>query len=91
MNTWTAGKDLMKHQWQIKKTFYSNLNIKSITDVHYRHANRVFKEFNIKCLGEYHDLYVQSDSLLIADVFENFRKKCIEVYEGDPAYFSIST
>ena len=41
----------------------------------------------IKNLGEYHDLYVQSDALLLADVFENFRDKCIKIYELDPAHF----
>ena len=40
-----------------------------------------------KNLGEYHDLYVQSDTLLLVDVFENFRDKCIEIYELDPAHF----
>ena len=56
-----------------KEAFYSNLNIEDITDTDYRHANKVFKEFKLKGLGEYHDLYVQSDTLLLADVFENFR------------------
>ena len=45
------------------------------------------KKFKIKNLGEYHDLYVQSDTLLLADVFENFRNECIESYEIDPAHF----
>ena len=70
-----------------KEAFYSNLNIKSITDVDYRHAKRVFKEFNIKYLGEYHDLYVQSDTLLLANIFENFRNKCTEIYELESAHF----
>ena len=70
-----------------KEAFYSNINIKDITDVDYRHAKRVFKEFNINNLDEYHDLYVQSDKLLLADVFQNFRDKCIEMYELDPVYF----
>ena len=53
-----------------------------------RHGNSVFKIFKLKNLGEYHDLYVQrSDTLLLADVFENFRNKCLEVYELDPAHF----
>ena len=47
----------------------------------------MFEEFNLKSLGNYHDLYVQSDTLLLADVFENFRNKCIEIYELDPAHF----
>ena len=45
------------------------------------------KKFKLKNLGEYHDLYVQSDTLLLADVFENFRNMCIKVYELDPARF----
>ena len=60
-----------------KETFCSNFNIKDIENVNYRHAIRVFKEFNIKNLGEYHNLYVQSDALLLANLFEYFRNKCI--------------
>ena len=56
-----------------KEDFYSNLNMGNITDADYMHANKVFKEFTLKNLGEYHDLYVQSDTSLLADVFENFR------------------
>ena len=55
--------------------------------LNYTHAQKVFEEFNLKNLGHYHDLYVQSDTLLLADVFENFRNKCIEMYELDPAHF----
>ena len=47
----------------------------------------MFKELKLKNLSDYHDLYVQSDTLLLADVFENFRNKCIEIYELDPAHF----
>ena len=70
-----------------KESFYSNLNMENIEDSGYRHGNNVFKIFELKNLGEYHDLYVQSDTLLLADVFENFRNKCLEVYELDPAHF----
>ena len=56
-----------------KKTFYSSLNMEDITKIDHRHAKRVFKGFDNKNLGDYHDLYVQSDTLLLADVFENFR------------------
>ena len=48
---------------------------------------KVFKELKLKTLADYHDLHVQSDTLLLADVFENFRNKCIEIYELDPAHF----
>ena len=47
----------------------------------------MFEEFKLKNLGNYHNLYVQGDTLLFADVFENFRNKCIEIYELDPAHF----
>ena len=61
--------------------------MEDITNTDYTHANKVFKEFKIKHLGGYHDLYVQSDTLLLADVFENIRNMCIKVYELDPAHF----
>ena len=51
------------------------------------HGKRVYKDFEIKRLGEYHNLYLKSDTLLLADVFENFRKICLEIYELDPAKF----
>ena len=70
-----------------KEAFYSNLSMEDIIDLDYNHANRVFKKFKLKNLGEYHDLYVQSDTLLLADVFENLRNMCIKVYELDPAHF----
>ena len=70
-----------------KKMFYSNLNMENIDDIDYRHGNNVFKRFKLKNLEEYHDLYVQSDTLLLADVFENFRNTCLKVYELDLARF----
>ena len=75
-----------------KEAFYSNLNMENITNVDYRHAKRVFKRaalknLNNKNLVDYHDLYLQSDTLFLADVFENFRNMCIRVYEIDPAHF----
>ena len=70
-----------------KEAFYRSLDMEDITDVDHRHAKRVFKSLNNKNLGDYHDLYVQSDTLLLADVFENFRNMCIKAYELDPAHF----
>ena len=61
-----------------KKAFYSNLNMEDITDADYRHANKVFKKFKLQQLGDYHDLYVENDTLFLADVFENFRNMCIK-------------
>ena len=70
-----------------KESFYSSLNMENIDDIDYRHGNNVFEKFKLKNLGEYHDLYVQSDTLLLADVFESFRNMCIKVYESDAAHF----
>ena len=71
----------------VKKAFYSELYLEDITNKDYAHAQKVFEELKLKNLGNYHDLYVQSNTLLLADVFENFRNKCIEIYELDPARF----
>ena len=61
--------------------------MEDITDANYAHSKGVCKDFEIKHLGEYHDLYVQSNTLLLADVFENFRNMCINIYERDSAKF----
>ena len=71
-----------------KKPFYSELNLENITDKDYAHAQKVFKKLKLKNLGDYLGSYIQSDTLLLADVFENFGNKCIEIYELDPAHFS---
>ena len=70
-----------------KEAFYGSLNMEDITNVDYRHAEKVFKNLNNKNLGNYHDLYVQSDPSLLVDVFENFRKMYIKIYELDHAHF----
>ena len=61
-----------------KESFYSNLALENISETDYPHANNVFKKFNINNLGEYHNLYVRSDTLLLADIFENFRQSCLK-------------
>ena len=67
-----------------EESFYSKLNKKSIADEDYAHA---WKVFEIKNLGQYYDLYVQRDTLLLAYVFEDFRDGCINNYKLDPAHF----
>ena len=69
-----------------KKYFYSDLNMEDIDDIDYRHGNNVFKGFKLENLGDYHDLYVQSNTLLLADVFENFRDMSLKEYELDPVH-----
>ena len=61
--------------------------MEDITHEDYAHAKRDFENLEIKVLWEYHDLYIQCDTLLLADVFENFRNMCINIYKLDPARF----
>ena len=61
--------------------------MENISETDHRHANNVYKTFKLNNLGDIHDLYVQRDTLLLADAFENFRKACIKTYELDPAQF----
>ena len=70
-----------------KKAFYSNLSLEDISDEDYAHAQKVWGVFKIINRGKHLDLYVQSDALLLADVFENFRNMCLEIYGLDPVYF----
>ena len=84
MDTWKKFNEISLPN---KDDFYSNLNMEDINDIDYRHANNVFKVFKLENLGNYHDLYVQSDTLLLADVFNNFRNMFLKEYELDPAHF----
>ena len=87
MNIWMIEKGLMKQNYLKKEEFYSNLNVENITEAYYMHAKRVCKDFEIKYLGEYHDLHLKSDVLLLADVIENFRKMCLKCYYLDSVKF----
>ena len=73
-----------------KKEFYSKLNDEDITDDEYQHALNVWKTFGCKNIRDYHDLYLKSDVLLLADVFENFRLTCLRHYNLDPAHYYTS-
>ena len=84
MDNW---EKLMEASLPKKEDFYCHLNMEDITNRKYKHAKRVSKNFEIKDFGEYHDLYVQKDTLLLADVFKNFRNMCSEIYELNPAKF----
>ena len=74
-----------------KAEFYSNINMKDNINTDYMHAKTACKDFEIKHLSEYHDLLFKSDTLLLADVFETFRKMLEKtfrkIYELDPAKF----
>ena len=66
---------------------FSELNLEDISDQDYLHAQKVWDVFEIRNLGEYLDLYVQTDTSLLSDVYEKFRDKCIAIYGLDPSYF----
>ena len=68
-----------------KEEFYSRLNMEDIPDADYTHAKVVCKDFEIKDLGEYHDLYVQRNTLLLDALFTSFLSICLEISELDPA------
>ena len=70
-----------------KEDFFSIMNNEHITDEEYQHAQTVWNEFGLSSMGEYHDIYLQSDILLLTDVFENFRKACQQYYGLDPAHY----
>ena len=73
-----------------KEEFYSKLNDEDITNDDYQHAINVWKIFKCKTIRDYHDLYLKSDVLLLADVFENFRSTCLKHYNLDPAHYYTS-
>ena len=83
LDSWKRFNELLP----LEEDYYSKLNMKEITKEDIKHVKNVCDTFKKKPLGEYHDLHVQSDTALLADVFENFRDKCIEIYKIDPAYF----
>ena len=70
-----------------KEHFYNELNEENISDADYHHAIQVVTSFNCQTLGDYHNLYLLSDVLLLADVFENFRAVCLQAYNLDPCRF----
>ena len=84
MNTWDKFNE---KQLPEKKEFYSLLSGTNISDDDYERAQNVWNHFDVKDMGEYHDLYLQTDVLLLADVFENFRIMCMNYYGLDPAHY----
>ena len=74
-----------------KEAFYSELNLEGISNADYAHVQKVWEVFKIRNVTEYHNLYAQSDTLLLADLFESFRDKYIEIYDLDPANFLTAT
>ena len=78
---------LKETQLPPREAFYSRLNDEGISDEDYAHARKVWKTFKMKTVQDYHDLYNETDVLLLTDVFENFRDICIKNYKLDPAHY----
>ena len=70
-----------------KEKFYSSLTDESISDSDYQHAQEVWTTFNCRTIGDYHDIYLRTDVLLLADVFENFRRTALSTYKLDPVHY----
>ena len=83
MSSW----DKFKESLPPIEAFYSKLNMSKISEDDYQHAQRVWKEFRIRNLGDYHDLYLRTDVVLLANVFEAFRDTCLKHYSPDPVHF----
>ena len=82
--------DKFNEKLPTKEEFYSILNDEHISNEDYKHAQNVGEEFKLKTMGEYHNLYLKSDIFLLADVFENFRRTCLEYYKLDPCHYFTS-
>ena len=84
-----GGFDRFEEELPPKNEFYSKLTDENISDSDYEHAKTVWKTFKCKTMGDYQDLYLKIDVLILADVFENFRKTSMPYYNLDPSpYFS---
>ena len=84
MSSWNKFKETTLPP---KEAFYSKLNMVGVSSENYESVRSVWKEFEIKNLGEYHDLYLKTDVILFANVFEAFREVCLKNYDLDPAHF----
>ena len=87
VNSWNRFEET---QLPPMNAFYSDLNMSLISEEDYQHTQRVWGEFGIHDLGDYHDLYLRTDVVLLANMFEAFRDTCLEHYKLDPAHFYTS-
>ena len=83
----TSWDKFTETQLPPKEAFHSSLNMSDISECDYEHAQKVWRAFNLKNLGEYHNLYLKTDVILLANVFEKFRNDSLESHKLDPAHF----
>ena len=88
--TWILSRDLKRQNYHLEKTFTVTVNNTDISEDDYQHAQEVWNAFKFQNLGQYHDLYLKTDALLLADVFENFRETCLNYYRLDPCHYMTS-
>ena len=86
----TSWDKVIETQLPPKEVFHSSLNMSDISESDYEHAQKVCRAFNLKKLGEYHNLYLKTNVILLANMFEAFRDTCLEYYQLDPAHFYMS-
>ena len=79
--------DKFNHQLPPKEAFFSRLNNEGISNEDYKHAKNIWETFQMSNIGDYHDLYLKSDTILLADVFGEFRKPCLSTYGLDPCWY----
>jgi len=84
---WDGPEKAHENQLPPREAFYSRLTEEGIGEDDYEHSQKVWRAFNMSTLGEYHDLYLKTDVLILADVFEAFRKTCLRDYKLDPAHY----
>ena len=87
MSSWDKFDEM---RLPLKEAFYSNLNMSDISDHDYSHAQEVWKGFGMKNLGQYHDLYLKTDVILLSNAFEAFRSTCLKHYSLDLSHFYTS-
>ena len=83
MDSW----DKMNSELPSRDKFYSNLNMLGISKEDYEHTVNAWKEFNLNNMSKYHDLYLRTDVVLLANVFKQFRRVCMDYYGLHPAQF----
>ena len=84
MDSWDRFKETTLPS---KDSFYSILSMSGVSGTDYEHACKVWREFGINNMGEYHDLYLKTDVILLANIFKPFRNVCLSNYGLDPAHF----